>query len=552
MKKKKKVKIPSGTQPYKNGKYTYIYYVVEKVYDKEHQYNNDKRVSIGTKIDDEYMYANDNYYEYFGDEIDPEGEAERSDTLKIGNTMVISKVMEDLDITSILDEIYGNYSRILQDLVSYIIVTEGDAMQFFDSYAFEHPLAGKNLTDDQISEILRLMELKDSELFLRAWNQLHANAKSVYVSYDSTNMNCAAKGIEMADYGHPKIDIGEPVVNVGIASKQDDGTPLFYEDYEGSIVDVSQCRYMVNRCLSYGYKNIGFILDRGYFSKENIDYFDRNGFDFIMMVKGNAKFVQSALEEVKLKLRMDTKCYMAGHYLSGITKEMELYKNDKKKRYLHIFYSDERAASERTKYLERLNKQRNQLDQRIEAKTARKKDLSGYNKYFYLKFDENDYLESYSEKKTEIQKTADGFGYFAILTSEKMTAEEALEKYRSRDYSEKLNTMFKSGLGLNTLRVQSDISAKSKLFIGFLALIVRNEMYQRGKEIAKKERDRKNYTVPAMIHTLDKLFITKDGERYRQMYAATKKQKNILKKFGIDEKYIKSYTAKVNKSLEHK
>jgi len=128
MKKKKKVKIPSGTQPYKNGKYTYIYYVVEKVYDKEHQYNNDKRVSIGTKIDDEYMYANDNYYEYFGDEIDPEGEAERSDTLKIGNTMVISKVMEDLDITSILDEIYGNYSRILQDLVSYIIVTEGDAM----------------------------------------------------------------------------------------------------------------------------------------------------------------------------------------------------------------------------------------------------------------------------------------------------------------------------------------------------------------------------------------------------------------------------------------
>jgi len=53
-----------------------------------------------------------------------------------------------------------------------------------------------------------------------------------------------------------------------------------------------------------------------------------------------------------------------------------------------------------------------------------------------------------------------------------------------------------------------------------------------------------------MTHTLDRLFITKDGERYRQMYSATKKQKNILKKFGIDEKYIKRYTAKVNQSLE--
>jgi len=167
-----------------------------------------------------------------------------------------------------------------------------------------------------------------------------------------------------------------------------------------------------------------------------------------MMAKGNARFVQNALEEVKLKLRMETKYYLPGHYLSGITIETKLYKSDKKKRYLHIFYSDERAAYERIKYMEKLNRQRSALDQRVEAKMARKKDLSGYNKYFYLKFDRNDYLESYTERKREIQKTADSFGYFAILTSEKITAEEALEKYRSRDYSDKLNMMFKSELGL--------------------------------------------------------------------------------------------------------
>jgi len=102
------------------------------------------------------------------------------------------------------------------------------------------------------------------------------------------------------------------------------------------------------------------------------------------------------------------------------------------------------------------------------------------------------------------------------------------------------------------LRVQSDISFKSKLFIGFLALIVRNEMYQKLKELSDKERDRKNYTVPSAIHILDRLFITKDEENYRQMHAVTKKQKSILKQFGIDERYIKSYIAKVNKSLEDK
>ena len=35
-----------------------------------------------------------------------------------------------------------------------------------------------------------------------------------------------------------------------------------------------------------GYRNAGFILDRGYFSEPNIRFMDKNGFDFIIMVKG--------------------------------------------------------------------------------------------------------------------------------------------------------------------------------------------------------------------------------------------------------------------------
>jgi hypothetical protein len=34
--------------------------------------------------------------------------------------------------------------------------------------------------------------------------------------------------------------------------------------YPGSINDVSQFKYMVDRAIDYNYKNIGFILDRGY------------------------------------------------------------------------------------------------------------------------------------------------------------------------------------------------------------------------------------------------------------------------------------------------
>lgn len=62
--------------------------------------------------------------------------------------------------------------------------------------------------------------------------------------------------------------------------------PLFYEEYPGSITDVSQFTFMVDKVIEYGYKKIGFILDRGYFNKEYIRHMDENDYSFIIMCKG--------------------------------------------------------------------------------------------------------------------------------------------------------------------------------------------------------------------------------------------------------------------------
>ena len=43
---------------------------------------------------------------------------------------------------------------------------------------------------------------------------------------------------------------------------------------------------MVDKAVGYGYMNIGFIIDRGYFCKANIRYMDEQNYGFVMMVKG--------------------------------------------------------------------------------------------------------------------------------------------------------------------------------------------------------------------------------------------------------------------------
>lgn len=54
---------------------------------------------------------------------------------------------------------------------------------------------------------------------------------------------------------------------------------------------MSQFECTAERTKGFGYKKIGFVLDRGYFSKDNISYMEENGFSFIMMLKGKADLV---------------------------------------------------------------------------------------------------------------------------------------------------------------------------------------------------------------------------------------------------------------------
>ena len=73
---------------------------------------------------------------------------------------------------------------------------------------------------------------------------------------------------------------------------------LFATDSDpGSIVDISQLRYMLKKAEGYGYKKVGFILDRGYFGRENIQYMDECGYDFVIMVKGMGASIRRMILE---------------------------------------------------------------------------------------------------------------------------------------------------------------------------------------------------------------------------------------------------------------
>ena len=103
--------------------------------------------------------------------------------------------------------------------------------------------------------------------------------------------------------------------------------------------------------------------------------------------------------------------------------------------------------------------------------------------------------------------------------------------YKSGDVSEKLFRGDKSYLGNRSLRVQSDEAASAKIFVEFVALIVRSRMYVLLKDEMEKLDKKPNYmTVPAAIRELEKIELVRQTDgKYRMDHAVTATQKIILK-----------------------
>lgn len=99
----------------------------------------------------------------------------------------------------------------------------------------------------------------------------------------------------------------------------------------------------------------------------------------------------------------------------------------------------------------------------------------------------------------------------------------------------------KSYLGEKSIRTYHDEPTHAKIFIEFIALIIRNKIYTCLKDRMRELQKKKNYmTVTAALKELDKIEIIRqmDGV-YRLDHAVTATQKDILQAFNMTEATIK-------------
>jgi hypothetical protein len=475
-------------------------------------------------------------------------------------------------------------------MVAYSILTENNAGQYYPDYAYNHPLFTRDMvlySDAKVSDFLHSVTADQRTGFLNEWNQNRDHREKIYISYDATNKNCQAGEVDFAEFGYAKDDPSKPIINYAVAYDTENREALWYEEYPGSVNDMSQLRYTVQRAQGYGYKHIGFILDRGYFDKKNFEYMDECGYSFIIILKGNKPLARELILEKKGTFEKKRSCYIQEEGVAGITIKRKMFVTDKKERYFHLYYS-----------ISRENKERGDLEDELKRMSDAMKRQEGREYQFSERYEEyfNLYYQTVTEKvqviqedsasrekgesqerkrekknlpeekeivkqviflcgreKTDVVEAETNLqGYFVLITSDEMTAEQALRRYHSRDTSEKLFRTDKSFLENHSFRVHSNESVAAKIFVAFIALIIRNRIFNALQDEMKILGTKPNYmTVPAALRELEKIEMVRLTDNiYRQDHAVTKTQKTILKAFGMDANYIGYRAEKLQQELK--
>lgn len=548
---------PKGVKMCPVGKTVYVYHVLESTYDPDKKYNTDKRVSIGKMVHGSKtkMIPNDRFRLYYPELLAmPEALPEPPDfsqTLHAGAVVAERRTAQNIGLLRILSDIYGSTTADeIMDIVSFVLTEESAIFQHYPAFMRKHLPAGRQIrSDSYISSRILHEEISDARIreMLRQWNKLNCSSGMVYIGCDSTNFNTEAENIGIAEFGAAKDDPTKPQVNLAAAVSQADNTPLYYDLFPGSIIDLTECGQLIDQLHMFGYQNVGLLFDRGYFSEPNVRELDSLGFEFIMMLREDKKFVKKLIKAHMPKLKDNPDAYIGGMEVFGITAEGMLYD---KKRYFHIYYDEVKAGYAKRRFLNSLAALKSELLE-LKGKILRKNvNLKKYQAWFDIEVvsdQEKRILKSYSVKADKVNDRIACAGFFVIMTSESLDADAVLDIYRGRDNIEKFFRGIKSGMDFDSPGIHDDQSLAAKIHLMFIAGIIRNRFALAGAVIKKATGNRKSYTVPAMIDQLEQIECTAfENGIYQRRYAFTAKQKLILEALGIDPSVIDSEIEKFN------
>ena len=450
-----------------------------------------------------------------------------------GATYLLDAIGDKLGLTEDLRQCFPDTYTQLMSLAYYLILEDKNPLCRFEKWAatHKHPY-GKDISSQRSSELFMGITEEAVHRFFRL--QGKRRLEQEYWVYDTTSFSSYSETLKQVQYGYNKEGDSLPQLNLALVFGEQSNLPFYYRKLAGNIPDVKTVKSLLADLSDLGLQKVKLVMDKGFFSVGNINELMKERLKFLIAVKTSMSLIQKELDKVYDDFRT-FEYYNEDHQLYSITVPGEWtytqerpYKGDKLKEkrrvYIHLYYNIDRAAEDQKNFDRRLMR----LKQELLSGKRNPEHESQYKKYFTIKSTPVRGIQV-TVNEEAVKKAKRYYGFFVLLSNEKMDSITALELYRNKDLVEKAFGNLKERLNLRRTLVSSEKSLDGKLFVEFVALIYLSYL--------KKQMQVKNlgryYTMTGLLDKLDVIECFEYPGRRLRFGEILEKQRQLYIDLGV-------------------
>jgi transposase len=501
----------------------YVYYTLRAYRNQKGKPTSDE-AAIGKRDPETGMLIpNKKYFEIF--RLAPRSESAvkipATSVSDFGNTYALAQAADETGLMAAVKKCFPEKWRKMI-MCAFYMVCEGNIMMYMEDWlkTTESPFPGGKLDDRRCSELFASISYVERMGFFEEW--VKKRIEQEYIAYDVTSISTRALGIDMAEWGYNRDHEPLPQINLGMYYGAASHIPVYYNLYSGSVTDKSHLIFMLRNVVNLGIGKVRFVLNCGFVTETNMKYMSKGKFPFISLLPLTRIEAIKLVGERGVDIRRSA-CRIAGEEIYGTGVDMTLYGIAMR---AHIFFDPEKQALDEKElyaHIERLSK---------ELKTMEKPRgvCKKYTDYFIVERTSKTEIK-FEANHAKIDARLKRAGFFVLISTDMtLTSEEVISIYCGRDAIEKNFDQLKNDLDFRRLHTHLNRTTEGKVFVGFLALILRSWMLKK----IKAHHDAKKLTFEKVMLELKKIKVVTVSGTGLQMTTLTKTQKSILALLGVD------------------
>ena len=500
------------------GKYRYAYHIGKGFRNTKGQPSSEQ-AAIGRVSQDGMLIPNDNYFAIYRKH--PTEQMQIDSILNFGDFFLLDSLAKDIGLAAVLQNVFGELGDDILLLAIYTALT-GQAYYRCDGWCRE-TLTGRKkvITSQRCSRVLTTIDEHKRMDFFRAW--VHARQQHEYLAYDVTSISSYARGNDVVEFGYNRDNEDLPQINLGMYYGEESMLPIFYCTYKGSIVDKTHLSYMMKHNERLGIKDVCFVMDRGFYTEDNVRSLAFSH-RFIVGMSNHLALSKEMIGQYGQKV-------MSSRYDIGLTGAKGIAIEDARYDFrcnIHLFHSTDKIADEERSFKAKLVNWEESLKDGKAVKKAED--------YFQVTIGNDHKTVQVTRDHDAIDEKIHNLGYFLMMTTDlNKSPEDILDIYRRKGVIEKSFDEIKNGLDLKRLRIHSEAAMDGKMFIAFIGLILKTFVHNKLKNYLDANRP---VSMAQIFDELRMVKVVKTKQGMMLLNPLTKRQRTILENMNKTEEEL--------------